>query len=76
MAVKNWETIKVCYCNRAGCEVGLQAQVVYPAEHLPDQPPRVSAHRCSNGTECNSFEKAACIWAGTNPGFDPFQNKA
>ncbi len=72
MAQKTWETLKICYCKRAGMEVGFEAEVVYPAEFLPDQAPRVLAHRCSNGTECNQSSKAACIWAGTNPTYDPF----
>jgi hypothetical protein len=72
MAKKSWETIKICFCERVGTEVSFEAEVVYPAEFMPDQEPRVLAHRCSNGSECNKVSKAACIWAGTNPSFDPF----
>ena len=48
MAVKTWQTIKVRYCHHADAEVELEAQTVYPAEWLPDQPPRILAHRCSH----------------------------
>jgi len=46
-------------------------EVIYPAEHLPDQPPRVNAHRCSNALICNQMDKPGCIWCGTNPGRQP-----
>ena len=72
MAYKTWQTLKICYCERAATDVKFEAEVVYPAEFMPDQAPRVLAHRCSNGSECNRLSKAACIWAGTNPAYDPF----
>ncbi len=73
MSETNWETIKVHYCSRAGAEVTLEAQVIYPPEFLPDQPPRVVAHRCSYGVECNLMDKPTCVWSGTNPNYDPFE---
>lgn len=73
MAVERWQTIKVRYCQHAGTEVGLESQVVYPAERLPDQPPRVHGHRCSGAMACNLDGRAGCIWAGTNP-VDPFSD--
>jgi hypothetical protein len=72
MAEKNWETIKVQYCHHVAQEVGLQAQVVYPADFLPDQPPRVLSHRCSHAFACNLDGRPSCIWAGTNPVVDLF----
>ncbi len=75
MAVKTWETIRIRYCDHAKADVGLEAQVVYPAEFLPDQAPRVLAHRCSHAFACNLDNRPSCIWAGTNPAFDPFIEK-
>jgi hypothetical protein len=72
MATKAWQTVKVCYCPRVEREVSLEAEVVYPHDLLPDQPGRVTAHRCSYGIYCNLDGKPACIWAGTNPLFNPF----
>ena len=72
MAIKTWQTIRVRYCPHANCEVGLEAQVVYPADHLPEQAARVIAHRCSHAIACNLDNRPSCIWAGTNPTFDPF----
>ena len=72
MATKSWQTLKVSYCHHVGAEVDLQAELVYPAEWLPDQPPRILVHRCSRGVACNLEGKPACIWAGTNPMIDPF----
>ena len=53
MSEKSWEVVKVRYCHHVKEEVGLEAQVVYPAEWLPDQPPRVFGHRCSEAMMCN-----------------------
>ena len=72
MTMRRWERIKVLYCQHAAAEAALEVQVVYPPEWFPDQPPRVLAHRCSRAAECNLVGKPSCIWAGTNPVFDPF----
>ncbi|BAJ62055.1 MULTISPECIES: hypothetical protein [Anaerolinea] len=75
MAKRVWQTIKVQYCRHVGREVSLEAEVIYPDEHLPDEKPRIVAHRCSRGAECGLLSEAACIWAGTNPDVDPFAEK-
>ncbi|MCC6147522.1 MAG: hypothetical protein IT308_08145 [Anaerolineaceae bacterium] len=75
MAVKTWKVVKVRYCNHTRQEVSLHAEVVYPAEWLPEQPPRILSHRCSRAVQCNLFETPACIWCGTNPCHDPFVEK-
>jgi len=71
MAFRTWQVDKIKYCDLIGQEVALEMDVVYPAEHLPDQPPRVNAHRCSNAMICNQLDKPACIWCGTNPDRQP-----
>jgi hypothetical protein len=73
MAVKRWESIKVRYCTRVRQDVRLEAQVIYPADNLPDQAPQVAAHRCSHAFACSLEERSGCTWAGTNPGYDPFK---
>ncbi len=75
MAVKRWESIKVRYCERVKTEVTLDAQVIHPAEFMPDQPPQVVGHRCSHAFSCNLDNRASCVWAGTNPAYDPFAEK-
>jgi len=72
MATKSWQSIKVRYCHHAGESVHLEAQVIYPAEWLPDQPAQVVSHRCSRALACNLDGRSSCVWAGTNPAFDPF----
>lgn len=72
MGVKTWQTIKVQHCHHVNREVGLEAQIVYPAEWLPDQPPRILAHRCSHAFACILDGRPSCVWAGTNPSYDPF----
>ncbi|MBN2147408.1 MAG: hypothetical protein JW726_08465 [Anaerolineales bacterium] len=75
MAEKVWETIKVQYCHHVKEQVGLEAELVYPADFLPDQGPRVLSHRCSHAFACNLDGRPSCIWAGTNPAFDPFREE-
>jgi hypothetical protein len=72
MAVKTWEVLKIRYCAHANAEVGLEAEVIYPSDILPDQAPRVLAHRCSHAFACNFDSRPSCVWAGTNPTYDPF----
>ncbi len=72
MATVAWKDLKISMCDRIGEEVQLQARVVYPASIMPETPPRVLAHRCSKGMECNLQDRPACQWAGTLPGYDPF----
>ena len=72
MSSTNWQTIKMCYCHHVGKDVGLEAQVVFPSDVLPDQAPRVLGHRCSDAFSCNLDGRPSCMWAGTNPAFDPF----
>lgn len=71
MAQKQWYVSKICYCEHVGHEIALETQVVLPAEHLPEQPPRVMAHRCSSALECNATDKPTCAWCGTNPDYYP-----
>lgn len=72
MAQRSMEVIQVCYCEHIRQQVALEAEVLHPADFLPD-PPRVLTHRCSLGDQCNQFAQAACVWAGTNPVVDPFR---
>ena len=72
MAYKTWHPMKIRFCEHAQCEVALEVQVIYPIDLMPDQPPRVLAHRCNQAVNCNLMDKPSCIWAGTNPIFDPF----
>lgn len=71
MAQKQWQIEKVHYCEQVGQQVELEVQVVYPADHLPDQPPRVIAHRCSKALECNHLDKMVCSYCFTNPDLQP-----
>jgi hypothetical protein len=67
MAERTWHASKIRYCEHVGLEVALETEVVYPAEHLPEQAPRVLAHRCTKAIECNLVDKMACGWSATNP---------
>lgn len=71
MAIRTWEVSQIKYCEHVGHEIALETEVVYPAEHLPEQLPRVVAHRCSNAIACNQFDKPVCVWCGTNPDHQP-----
>lgn len=67
MAQKKWQVEKVHYCEHVRQEVALEVELVYPADHLPDPPPHVTAHRCSKALECNKHEKMVCAYCFTNP---------
>lgn len=57
---------------RIGEMVALEAKLVYPADIMPNQPPRVLSRRCSKAIDCNQLDRPTCCWAGTLPGYDPF----
>ena len=67
MAFRTWQIKKIQYCEHVGHEIALENELVYPAEHLPDQPARILARRCSSAVECNLLDKPACAWCATNP---------
>jgi hypothetical protein len=71
MSQKQWYVTKVRYCERVGHEIAFETEVVVPSELLPEQPPRIIAHRCSNSIECNGVDKPGCVWAATNPNYHP-----
>ncbi len=73
MSEKVWQPIKVCFCEHIGQEIAFEAELVFPSDLMPDQNPRVIAHRCSQGMACNQEARPSCMWAGTNPMVDPFQ---
>ena len=71
MAQKKWQVEKVHYCEQVGQEVELEVEVVYPADHLPDQSPHVIAHRCSKALEGNQLDNMVCSYCFTNPDQKP-----
>jgi hypothetical protein len=71
MAFRTWEITKIKYCDHVGHEIALENHLAFPSEHLPDQPPRVVARRCSNALVCNALEKPGCVWSGTLPDHQP-----
>lgn len=71
MATVVWEPIQPKYCERVDHWVTLEVLRAYPAEFLPDHPPRLLSHRCPEASLCNQLEKPACAWAGTQPDYDP-----
>ena len=75
MTVRTWQTVKVRYCKNAESKVALEAHIAYAPEHLPDQPARVFAHRCSHGAQCMLLQKGSCRWSGANPNYDPFDEE-
>ena len=75
MAEKKWESVQTCFCAHVNMDVNLDVEVIYPADYLDNDVPRLGAHRCSNELLCNQFNQGACIWAGTNPMVDPFKDE-
>jgi len=70
MAEKIWVVEKSKYCEHVGHEILIENEILLPAEHLPEQPPRIVARRCSCALECNLMEHPACALCGTNPNLD------
>ncbi|MEJ2562688.1 MAG: hypothetical protein P8Z42_08355 [Anaerolineales bacterium] len=73
MAREVWQVVKTQHCERIGKDASLEVHLVFPADILPDQQPRVLGHRCSHGLYCNQLHAPTCQWAGTLPGYDPFR---
>ena len=57
------EKVVSCDCVHAGGKVKVSTLVVYPADHLPDPPPRILDRDCSHLTECSLHDKTACPFA-------------
>lgn len=74
MATTRWETIKQQYCDKAGCQVALQAHIIFPIDYLPDNP-RIASERCSHGDLCLKERLGACGYSGGDPEIDPFLEK-
>jgi hypothetical protein len=73
MATKVWQVEKTKYCEHVQNTIAIETEVVYPAEFLPEQAPRIVARRCSKALECNCIEHPACSLSGTNPDLDPVE---
>jgi hypothetical protein len=73
MARNEWRVLKTQHCERIDDVAALEVHLVFPADILPDQAPRVVAHRCSHALRCNQMHAPTCQWAGTLPGYDPFR---
>lgn len=70
MAEKIWKVEKIKFCEHVEENVAIENEVAFPAEYLPEQPPRILARRCSHAIECNLLEKPTCVLCGTNPDLD------
>ena len=75
LAEKIWHVVKVRHCHHVDKEVDLETEILIPADYLPDFAPRVIAHRCSHAIACNLDGRPSCVWAGTNPAYDPFKDE-
>jgi hypothetical protein len=73
MAKKVWHVEKTKYCEHVQETIAIEVEVVYPAEQLPEQAPRIRARRCSKALECNCIEHPVCSLSGTNPDLDPVE---
>lgn len=67
MAWETWRTIQQTRCIFLQGKVCLEARVLYPADIMPDQPPRVLAFRCSSVQDCDRFNQADCPWGILTP---------
>ena len=64
MAWEFWRTVKRARCEGVKKNVALESRLVFAADALPDQPPRVLAYRCSSAEGCDHFAQPSCPWDG------------
>ncbi len=74
MATIAWVTDREFECEHIGQRVRIESELVFPADHLPEQPPRRRARRCSHHLECNLRDTPSCVWAGTHPLYNPLDD--
>ncbi len=74
MAHITWVPQRSFYCQHIGQQVQIEDELIFPADILPDQPPQRRARRCSHGLSCNLQDRPACVWAGTNPLYNPLES--
>ena len=53
------------FCPHAGGEVDIHSTIVYPADIIPDTPPRITQRSCNRYLSCNLVDKSACPMAVT-----------
>jgi hypothetical protein len=74
MAVCTWEMSETRFCDHIHQDVALETQLVFPADFLPDQNPRILSHRCSQGGHCTLFSQPTCVWVDILPALKPIQS--
>ncbi len=57
------ENVSHRYCAHAKSEVTLSTKIIFPADIMPEQPPRISSRDCSHYFNCNLLDKKACTYA-------------
>jgi hypothetical protein len=54
------------FCSHANCNVVLKTTYIYPADIMPDSPPRINQRGCSHYFVCSLQDKSACVYAVEN----------
>jgi hypothetical protein len=62
MAWETWQTVKQERCSIIKKNAALESRLVFAADRMPDQPPRVVSYRCSYGESCTQSNKTMCPW--------------
>jgi hypothetical protein len=57
------EKVSRRFCAHAKTEVTLKSKLIFPADIMPDQPPRITSRQCSHYFDCNLLDKDACSYA-------------
>lgn len=57
------EKVSHRYCAHAKSEITLKTKIIFPADIMPDQPPRITSRQCSHYFDCNLLDKEACTYA-------------
>jgi hypothetical protein len=51
------------FCSHANCDVVLKTTYIYPADIMPETPPRINQRSCSHYFTCSLQDKSACVYA-------------
>ena len=54
------------FCTHANCRVTISSTLSFPAEIIPDSPPRIMARNCSHYLDCSLQDKSACTFKISN----------
>ncbi len=72
MSSKSWEVIKTCYCQHIDTKSGWKPSWSIRLNGCRTRRRAFLPIVARKAVSCNLDGRPSCVWAGTNPVFDPF----